>query len=170
VRDQTPTRAAYEDLIRQCGRVLDAYFWLAADEAGNLAGELRAIADGARSTLDEFEKVDSLRRQSAQALSQAELEQRALLTDIASTLWHRPEDFINALGLLRERRGRLQTLQELRYVDLPRIAALDEVLATEQQRIGERAMQFLAGAGAFDGQRQSIDKIAAELPLATSDL
>lgn len=168
VREQTPTRAAYEDLIRQCARALDAYFWLSADEAGALAGDLRAIADGARSTLDEFEKVDSLRRETAQALASAELEQRALLTDIAATLWHRPDDFIGALGRLRERRGRLQTLKELRYVDLPRIDAMDDELAAEQQRVGERAMQFLAGTGAFDSQRQDIDKVGAQLAQAGS--
>lgn len=166
VREQLPTRTAYEDLIRQCGRVADAYFWLGAEEAGNPAAELHGIADGARSTLAEFEKVDSLRRETAHALANAEAEQRALLTDIAAMLWRRPEDFIAALGRLQERRGRLQALTELRYADLPRIDAMDGELAAEQQRVGERAMQFLAGEGAFDGHRQSLDKIAGQLPTA----
>jgi hypothetical protein len=166
VREQTPTRAAYEDLIKQCARVLDAYFWLPEKEAGGLADDVRAIADGARNTLNEFEKVDSLRRETAQALANAETEQHSLLTDIASTLWTRPEDFIHALGRLRERRGRLQVLKDLRYVDLPRIEAMDGELAGEQQRIGERAMLFLAGEGAFDSQRQHIEKTAAQLPQA----
>jgi hypothetical protein len=33
VREQAPTRTAYEDLIRQCQRARDAYFWLDAPEA-----------------------------------------------------------------------------------------------------------------------------------------
>ena len=168
VREQAPTRAAYEDLIRQCTRVGDAYFWLDAPEAGALAQELRGIADGARSTLAEFEKVDSIRRETARALAQAEAQQQALLTDIASTLWRKPEDFVHALGRLRERRGHLETLKELRYADLPRIASFDQTLADEQQRVGERAMQFLAADNAFDGHRQSLDKLAAELPAAST--
>jgi len=169
VREQAPTKAAYEDLIRQCTRVSDAYFWLDAPEATGLMAELRSIAEVARSTLAEFEKVDTIRRETARALARAEEEQRALLVDIASTLWRAPDDFVKALGRLRERRGALQMLKELRYADLPRIAAMDAALESEQQRIGERAMQFLAADTAFAGQRQALDKLATELPnLATS--
>ncbi|MET3392652.1 hypothetical protein ABIC33_003310 [Variovorax sp. 1140] len=169
VREQAPTKAAYEDLIRQCTRVSDAYFWLDAPEAAGIMGELRSIAEVARSTLAEFEKVDTIRRETARALARAEEEQHALLVDIASTLWRAPDDFVKALGRLRERRGALQMLKELRYADLPRIAAMDAALETEQQRIGERAMQFLAADSAFAGQRQALDKLATELPnLGTS--
>jgi len=169
VREQAPTKAAYEDLIRQCTRVSDAYFWLDAPEAAGIMGELRSIAEVARSTLAEFEKVDTIRRETARALARAEEEQHALLVDIASTLWRAPDDFVKALGRLRERRGALQMLKELRYADLPRIAAMDAALETEQQRIGERAMQFLAADSAFAGQRQALDKLVTELPnLGTS--
>jgi hypothetical protein len=168
VREQAPTRAAYEDLIRQCTRVLDAYFWLDAQEAGGLAQALRAIAEDAKGTLTEFEKVDSLRRETARALVQAEAEQRSLLTDIASTLWRKSEDFVKALGRLRERRGRLQLVKDLRYVDAPRVAAMDAELVAEQQRVGERALQFLAQESAFDSQRQALNKLTADLTQANT--
>jgi hypothetical protein len=168
VREQAPTKAAYEDLIRQCTRVSDAYFWLDATETGGLQGQLHQIAAASRTTLAEFEKVDSLRRETARALARAETEQRVLGTDIASTLWRQPSDFVGALARLREQRGKLQMLKELRYADLPRIASLDDELQTEQQRVGERAMRFLAGDNAFDGQRDSLNKIASELTAAST--
>ncbi len=168
VREQAPTKAAYEDLIRQCTRVSDAYFWLDAPEATGLMAELRSISEVARSTLAEFEKVDTIRRETARALARAEDEQHALLVDIASTIWRAPDDFVKALGRLRERRGALQMLKELRYADLPRIAAMDAALEAEQQRIGERAMQFLAADTAFAGQRQALDKLALALPSLTT--
>lgn len=166
VREQVPNRVAYEDLIRQCGRVLDAYFWLEQKEAGGLADAIKAIREGAKTTLGEFEKVDSIRRETTQALIRAEGEQRALLTDVASMLWHKPDDFIRILGRLRERRGSLYSLKELRYVDAARVEAMDEELLTEQQRVGERAMQFLSGASAFDVYQHDLDKLAAQLPEA----
>ena len=97
---------------------------------------LQAIVDGARQTLAEFEKVDSIRRETARALQQAEGEQHALLTDIASTLWRKPEDFVQALARLRERRGRLQPLRELRYADTAAIEAMDQAL--QEERFAER--------------------------------
>lgn len=166
VREQTPTKTAYEDLIRQCTRIADAYFWLDAPEAGGLHGQLKQIADASRATLAEFEKVDTIRRETARTLAQAEAEQRALVTDIASTLWRQPSDFVNALSRLREKRGRLRMHTELRYADLPRIAAMDEELQAEQRRVGERAMRFLAADNAFDGQRVALAQLSAELPAA----
>lgn len=168
VREQVPTRAAYEDLIRQCTRVADACFWLDEAEAGGLLADLRGIADGARTTLAEFEKVDTIRRDTARALDHAQAGQRALMTDIASTLWRKPDDFIGALGRLRERRGHLQALRELRYTDLALVERMDAELATEQQRVGERAMQFLAGEQAFDGHRRQLEQASADLAQATT--
>ena len=168
VREQVPTRTAYEDLIRQCSRAQDAYFWLGETEAGGLGAELQAIAEGARLTLAEFEKVDSIRRETVQALAAAETEQRELLNRIAGMLWRSSDEFVTALNLLRERRGRLQTLKELRYADLPRIEAMDQALADEQNRVGERAMQFLATADAFAGQRQLLDGLTSRIAQAAS--
>ncbi|MFM9880469.1 MAG: DNA repair ATPase [Burkholderiaceae bacterium] len=168
VREQAPTRAAYEDLIRQCARVIDAYFWLAEPEAGAALQDLQRISEAARTTLAEFEKVEQIRRETARALDEAQTKQKTLLVDIASTLWRKPEDFIHALGRLRERRGHLETLKELRYTDLPRVEAMGTELVTEQQRVGERAMVFLADVHAFASHRQSLTQLSADLLQAST--
>ena len=164
LREQTPTRNAYEDLIRQCTRMQDAYFWLSEPEAGEVLSLLKRIAAGAQQTLDEFEKVSSVRRATAQAITQASQAQRALMTDIASMLWHRPDDFVQALERLRDQRGAVLSLRELRYADMPALDNLDAELASEQTRVGERALQFLANAQAFDSYKQDLTHIAENLP------
>lgn len=168
LKEQAPTRAAYEDVIAQCMRVQDAYFWLDSDEAGHLHEVLKRIAAGARQTLDEFEKVESIRRESARLVAEAQAEQRALMTDVASTLWRNPEDFVRVLQRLHERRGKVMTLRELRYVVPSQIDALDAELAVEQVRIGERATQFLASDNAFNGYKQTLDSLRAALPAAST--
>jgi len=168
VREQVAARAAYEDLIRQCTRVADGYFWLDEAEAGEPLKELREIGDTARGTLAEFEKVDQIRRETAKALEEGEAGQKTLMVEIAATLWRRPEDFIAALGRLRERRGHLETLKELRYTDLSRIEAMDAALAMEQQRVGERAMQFLGDEKAFANHHQQLITLAADLQTAST--
>lgn len=168
VREQVPTRTAYEDLIRQCLRARDAYFWLDAGEAQNAAADLQAIEQAAQATLGEFEKVESIRQDTARALQKAEGQQRELMTDIASQMWRSPQDFVRALERLRQRQGELHLLRELRYADLPRIEAMAAQLATEQQRVGERAMQFLSDEKAFDGQQKALAAVAAALPQAAT--
>ncbi len=168
VREQTPTRAAYEEIIRQCSRALDAFFWLDAEEAGGIDADLRAITASAHNTLDEFEKVESIRRDTRRAIDEAESRQHELVTLVASKLWQKPEDFVQALDMLREHRGRLQMLTELRYADIERITTLDAVAAEEQQRVGEKALNFLAQDNAFDGTRKALARISEAIPLAST--
>jgi hypothetical protein len=172
VREQAATRLVYEDLIKHCARVLDGYFWLDSAEAGQLAAELKAIADTARATLDEFDKVESIRADAARALATAEAEQKALFTEIASSLWHSPGDFVIALDRLRSQRGKLLALKEQRYIDLERIAALDAELEAEQQRLADKTVTFLAQDDAFKSYRNDLEKLAPLLAQAqkTNDI
>lgn len=168
LREQVPTRTAYEDLMRQCQRARDAYFWLDAAEAQDAAADLAAIDQAAQATLGEFEKVESIRQESARALQQAEGLQRELMSAIASQMWRSPADFVQALDRLRQRQGELHLLRELRYADLGRIDTLAEQLSSEQRRVGERALVFLSDDKAFDGQRKTLAAIAAVLPQAAT--
>ncbi|MDR0633678.1 MAG: DNA repair ATPase, partial [Azoarcus sp.] len=168
VGEQTPTRAAYEGIISQCGRALDAFFWLDTAEAGGLDADLRAIAEAARNTLDEFEKVETIRRDTRRAIDEAESRQRELLSDIAGTIWQKPEDFVQALERLRAERGQLQLLLELRHADTGRINALDATYAAEAERVGEKALAFLSRENAFEGTRQNLARAAGLLDKAAT--
>ncbi|MDO5693413.1 MAG: DNA repair ATPase [Pseudomonadota bacterium] len=168
LREQAPTRTAYDDLIRQCQRARDAYFWLDAPEAQAAAQDLAAIEQGAQATLAEFEKVETIRADTARAFDRAESSQRELLGELAAQMWRTPADFVHALDHLRQRQGELHTLRDLRYADLPRVEQMAQQLAQEQQRVGERALQFLSDEKAFDGQTKALEKIAADLPGAAT--
>lgn len=163
VAQQTPTRAAYDALIRQGTRCVDAYFWLDEEDTGGLALDLKQILDTARATLDEFEKVESIRRETEQALARAQQQQHELVSAIAAMLWKSPVDFIDALARIREQRGRLQRLRELRYMDMAQVDAMDAALSEEGERISARAVAFLADAHAFDTQRQLLERVDTAL-------
>lgn len=168
VREQAPTRVAYEGIIRQCDSALDAFFWLDAAEAGAMDAELRGIVEEARNTLDEFEKVESIRRAARQATDQAEGRQQELLSEIVGTIWKRPEDFVQALDRLRGERGQLQLLLEMRYADAGRIDALDAAYAAESDRVGEKALAFLSQEKAFDGTRRELARVEERLDKAAT--
>ena len=166
VREQVATRVVYEDLIRLCGRILDAYYWLDSDESGQANQAVQTIVDTARATLDEFDKVAALRRDAGRQLEQAEAALRALLTDIASKLWQHPQDFVDALDRLRRQRGNLLALKDQRYIDSARIDHLDLQLSEEQARIGEKALSFLGTEKSFVPYHEALAKTAAEIDKA----
>ncbi|MDR0564985.1 MAG: DNA repair ATPase [Azoarcus sp.] len=168
VNEQTPTRAAYDEIIRQCARALDAFFWLDTQEAGQINADLRNIAEAARNTLDEFEKVENIRRATQRAIDEAESRHQELFSWIAGTIWQKPNDFVKALERLREERGQLQLLLEMRYADAARIGKLDTALASESTRIGEKALAFLSQEKAFDSTKQELARAADLLGKAST--
>ena len=168
VSEQAPTRTAYEEIIRQCTRVLDTFFWLEEPEAGDLVGDLKSIREASQNTLDEFEKVESIRREARRAADEAESRQKETVSAIAGTIWQKPEDFVRVLDMLREERGKLQMLLEMRYADSERILALDSALSDEATRVGEKALAFLARENAFDAPRQDLARAATELERAAT--
>ncbi|WP_028454333.1 DNA repair ATPase [Chitinilyticum litopenaei] len=167
-REQSPSRLVYDELLRAIARILDGYFWLDSEEAGQLDRALKAIAETARLTLDEFDKVQSIRKAAAQALAQAEAGNKQLLTDIAATIWRLPQQFVDALARLRRQRGELLGLREQRYIDLVRLEQLDAALAGEQTRIADETIRFLADEKAFAPYHHELERIAGELPVVAS--
>lgn len=168
VGEQSPTRVVYEGLLRLCTRVLDGYFWLDSEEAGYADADLRAIASTARAALDEFDKVAAIRREAGRLIAQAEGEQHVLVTDIAAKLWQHPDDFVGMLDRLRAQRGKLSGLREQRYIDLARVDTLDQQLAEEQQRLGEKTLVFLLGEKAFRPYQDALAACAGAIGAATS--
>lgn len=162
-----PARAMYEDLEKRARRVVDGYFWLATPEV-DLAEGLKQLAHTARLMLDEFDKVEQYRRTAAQAIAEAEANQAALVAEIKRTIWQHPRQFTELLDRLRQARGKLLTLKDLRYIDTARIAELDAILAREQDLLGEGAVRFLsepAALAAFDAQ---LAEIASKVPGAAT--
>ncbi|WP_281188024.1 AAA family ATPase [Micromonospora nigra] len=66
------------------------------------------------------------------------------------------------LAGLRQARGHLETLRELRYVDHGRIDELAAKLDGELAAAGRRAVGFLGRDDAFDGYRQQVDRLAEQ--------
>ena len=154
IAEQTPTRTAYADLIRQCTRVADAYFWLSSADAFEVATDLKAITQSAQATLDEFEKVAALKREAIKAFDSAQKDIRLLASELAGKLWREPGDFVNALSALRGARGRLAAMKERRFVDAAACEREDVALGEEEARVGQRALQFLAQDSAFASYRK----------------
>ncbi|MCP6082577.1 hypothetical protein NL341_26640, partial [Klebsiella pneumoniae] len=88
-------------------RLFDVYHWLGSDELDGLAPLLREVAATAERVLDEYEKVESIRRQSDQAMAGAEAQQKALLGRLQAAGWEQAQDYVDALNGITAQRGLL---------------------------------------------------------------
>ncbi|MNF34010.1 ATPase involved in DNA repair [compost metagenome] len=140
----------YSQLCQDVRRLFDAHHWLGAAEVGELAPLLREIAATAELVLDEFEKVESIRQQSARAMAEAETRQKALLSGLHVDSWDAVAAFVEALNALTAQRGLLLTIRDYRYIDVARIDAMEAALLEAQARVAAATARFLAGERALE--------------------
>lgn len=165
LEEQSPTRQVYEDLITACTRVMDAYHWLDNNEIGRLAQLLKEIRANAELIIDEFEKVQALRKQANQSLSQAQQQQQALLHSLrGAEHWQSISEFVERLSQLRSQRGHLITLREQRYIDLATLETLEQEALQAFDQLSQRTANFLLGQEALTPYHQELDGYLAQIP------
>lgn len=134
----------YTQLCQGTRRLFDVYHWLGSDELDGLAPLLREVAATAERVLDEYEKVESIRRQSDQAMAGAEAQQKALLGRLQAAGWEQAQDYVDALNGITAQRGLLLTIRDYRYIDVARIDAMETELQEAQARTAAATATFLA--------------------------
>ncbi len=144
INDQSPSAYLYEDLQKSTRRIYDAYHWIESTETQSINDDLKEIIDTSDLILDEFEKVESIRKNSVEALRETEKEQQKLLDSIHPDRWQTPGEFVEALDGLRHQFGHLMTLKEYRYIDVNKIAILEEQINEAQEKLGKETVLFLS--------------------------
>jgi len=149
IKNQQPSMAVYEDLIKSCARILDAYHWLGRDEVGNIAAKLHEVQKTAELVIDEFEKVIAMQASASEALAEAEEKQGHVLLELRPETWKTVDHFVDAMAQLRTQRGHLITLKEMRYIDVERIDVLEKEVSERFEYLSDKAAEFLTGDDAL---------------------
>ncbi|MDP3814309.1 DNA repair ATPase [Pseudomonas sp.] len=139
----------YTQLCQNTRRLFDLYHWLDDAQCQGLAPLLREVAATSELVLDEFEKVESIRQQSARAMSEAETRQKSLLGGLLLDSWDEVQQFVDALNGITAQRGQLLTIRDYRYIDVARIDAMETELLAAQQRTALATSAFLASEKAL---------------------
>ncbi len=147
----------YIDLAKKTGDIADAYFWVGDAAAHDLKAVLREIRAAADAAIAEFDKVRRLRQSTAAETKRVAEKAAKLATAGRNT---RPDDilgFVHSLAALREVRGEIISLRDLRYVDLEKVAALENDVTGATSHVSEHCVQFLLRPEALDPYRGQVD-------------
>ena len=159
---QEPSVAVYEELIATTVRTKDAYYWLNNEhDIGDLHTPLKEIRATGELIIDEFEKVQAIKGQAREAVAEAATEVQALWDRLRRAEMNTVAHFVEALSELRQRRGHLITLRELRYVDLERLDQLEAQVVEKFEGLSGRMVQFLEGEAAFQPYHQEIETLVS---------
>lgn len=166
--DPAVSERHFSALIRRIDRTLDQYHWLAEADLKTLQEQLVQLRHTAELMMDEYEKVQAIRRQSSQALDAASRQQADILREMKPGSWRSPDQFVAYLKVLRDQRGRLMALKDRRYLDTQRLAELEQTLDEADRSLTGQTFAFLAKPEALDGYRQTLSELSSRVAEAES--
>ncbi len=149
VDNQSVSMRLYEELTRITQKIFDDYYWLTQDNFNDIKDSVNLITATAELVIDEFEKVESIRQQSAKTLQKAQEEQEKIISQARPDNWESAEQYVNALRKIRQQRGHLSTISDYRYIDKKKISDLDQELVKIEEKLSEKTVTFLVGEEAL---------------------
>lgn len=162
VTELTPTSAVYATLAASCVRAADSSHWLGEGELGDLRAALDAVRVTAEQVLSEFQTVQALTGQAADALDEAAGLGAGLVRRIRGEAPRTAPEWVERLAELRSVQGHLLTLKDMRYADTDRIDGLAAGLADDIASAGQRAVAFLERPDAFAAHQVEIEQLTAD--------
>ncbi|GAB3290488.1 DNA repair ATPase [Hymenobacter tenuis] len=150
----------YLDLIRQTTALTDAYHWLREPAAQTLAEPLGEIRQTATAAVEEFEKVQSIRKNTAQQTAAVFQKADELTGRIRRSAPDTVTEFVQLLGELRGVRGEVISLNELRYVELPAVEQYATGLEELSKEVALQTVDFLLRPDALAPYSQRVQAIA----------
>jgi hypothetical protein len=168
VTETTPTSEVYEALAAACVRATDSYHWLSEPELGDLHTPLTQIRATAEQVLAEFETVQALTRQAADALAEAATRVAGVVRRLRGEAPRSAAAWVTGLTELRHAQGHLLTLKDMRYADTARIDHLAADAEADLASFGQRAVAHLAREDAFAGHQADIDELVADAEAITT--
>ncbi len=166
-RKESPYAQLYADLVKRTGAMLDAYSWLSSEDGFGLDAALRAVGETADKAVDEFEKVRRLQREAVQRVKDVKARCEERFQAVRRAGLRSLNDFVTNLAALRQLRGELITLKEVRYVDLAAIEATEAAVTTQTEELSRACVKFLLQPAALEPYRKQaeeqlagVDKVA----------
>nr|WP_228449679.1 DNA repair ATPase [Streptomyces alkaliterrae] len=158
--EMAPGTAVFEAIVAACSRVADTYYWLDTEGLEALHEPLESLRTTAEQVIDEFERVEALREQARAAVADAATRVTTLVRRARGEAPGGATAWVTLLTELRRAHGSVESLRELRHVDLDRIDTLSAEVAESLAATGRRAVAHLSREDAFDDTRAAVEELA----------
>jgi MoxR-like ATPase len=168
IGNQSVSAKLYEELSKSANKIFDDHYWIEDEGIQGIGVVVKEVASTSELVIDEFEKVESIQRQSKKTMLEAERLQEELVQSIRSENWDTAEEYVEALGRLRRQRGHLVTIRDHRYIDLGRILVLDEELKSVESSLSEKTVDFLSDEKAIEPYVEKITGLNREVDGAST--
>lgn len=136
-------QSIYVDIVKECQRILDSYFWLDKEETFNLKEVLLSLKESATFAIGEYEKVLRIKSSTKKQIEDTQKSTEELLKNIKYGTFDDIDEYVKALADIRNIRGQIASLKDLRYADLDIINSLDKDVKEKYDEFSTKCVEFL---------------------------
>jgi len=147
----------YNAMATMTSKLFDHHYWIDDEKANGIGASVKQIAGTVELIIDEFEKVEAIRRHSEKSMVEAQQTQDTLLSDSEHGTWETIDGYVDILDRMRHQRGHIATLKDYRYIDTAKLESMDSELVEANAELSEKTAIFLASENAF---KSYVDKIS----------
>lgn len=133
----------YEDILRKTNGILDSYFWINDPALKNLGEPLKQISEVANTAIDEFVKVQTLRKHALEVVENTHKKLENLVFQINSTTVEKLDQLVHQLADSRKLQGEIIDLKNVKYTDETQITKLSEQIEKIAVDLSDKAVAFL---------------------------
>ena len=149
----------YIDLVKRSTDVIESYFWIDNDGLNGLVDSLKQIKETAGQAIDEFNKVNRLKKEAIERLKAVEITTNEIFEEISKSEFSLIDDFVSRLAELRKIRGGIISLRDVPYVDLERVTSFEQTVSDKTLDLSEACVEFLLKDQSLNPYRDRVAKL-----------
>ncbi|MCG7550198.1 DNA repair ATPase [Pseudoalteromonas sp. Of7M-16] len=161
ISEQNPNISHYESLISLTRSILDRYHWLNEPDFSPLNAQLHEIFETSEQVLDEFEKVSQIQETAKKALVDINAEFKSATKDIRPDAFKLTTEFVTGLESLKLLKGKIISLEEVKYIDVEGLTALQAQLDELFLNLSQATAQFLQKDTALAPYQSKLNELTA---------
>ncbi|NLL06745.1 MAG: AAA family ATPase [Clostridiaceae bacterium] len=133
----------YVDILKEASQIVDSYFWISDEEAYDIKSVLINIKEASSSAVAEFEKVTKIRNATASKINEVDEKTQKLLREIEYGNFDSIADYVSVLANVRNIRGEIVSLKDLRYTNLSLVESLEAKVKEKNELFSQKCVDFL---------------------------
>ena len=159
INEQSPQIHHYEAMIALSRSLFDRYHWLNESRFNEIEQGLHKIFETSEQVLDEFEKINEIQNKAKQALSEAEQAFESLKSTIRPDSFKVASEFVEGLNQLKQQKGQLISLEELKFIDLTALTLLGNQVDEKSEQLSLATAEFLQQEKALTPYHKSLQEV-----------
>lgn len=156
-------QSIYNDIVKECERIIDSYFWIDKKVVFNLKEVLLTIKESATFAIGEFEKVMRIKAATKLQVDEVSSECEQLLSNLKYGSFDTIDEYVEALAKIRSLRGKIASLKDLRYIDLDYVNNLDKDVKEKNEEFSEKCVEFLLTPEGLKPYEDKVSELQGEI-------